>query len=173
MIAIFKILLKVNHNNFPVTSYFFYSKCNSQWENCIGPDEKHLREQADYFEKYFGDTCPSYNPDAKSDPYPGQPFLEDLKQPKPNIYHQNAYIYNLPRPYIHSDNRRVGEDLKAAACLKKARNCRKWTQNGDGVVCDQHIECKGITLEELQEERDKLGPKTCNPDLTGRCEDLE
>ena len=152
--------------------YFSYSKCNSQWENCVGPDEKYLRGQADYFEKYFGDTCPSYNPDAKNDPYPGQPFLKDLEQPKPKIYHQNNYIYNPPRPYIHSGNRRAGELLKAAACLR-AKNCRKKKNSGNVVVCDENIKCKGLTMEELQEERDKIPAKSCdtNSPLTNRCDE--
>ena len=166
-------IYKVNQNDLSETLYLFYSKCNSQWENCIGPDEKFLRGKTDYYKKYYGDTCPSYNPDDESDPYPGQPFVEEEEQPivdnylppSTNSYHQNAYIYNPPQSYSYPHNRRQGEEVKAAA-----NNCRKWTNNGDVAVCDENIEIRNKAIEELNEMRDNLGPIACDPG-DDRCDD--
>ena len=153
-----------------MTSCLFYSKCNSQWENCIGPDEKYLRKQADYFEKYFGDTCPSYNPDDKSDSYPGQPFIEDTEKSKPKNYHQNTYIYNPPNPYVPSGNRRkddTGETLRLTkTALELGINCRK---HKNVAVCGKNYEMKGVPKEEISET--KVGPIGCNivEDKCGDC----
>ena len=158
---------KVNQKDLSATLSLFYSKCNSQWENCIGPDEKFLRGKTDYYKKYYGDTCPSYNPNDESDPYPGQPFFEEEEQPKTdsylppstNSYHQDAYIYNPPQSYSYPHNRRQGEEVQAAT-----NNCRKWTNNGNSVVCDENIEIRNTSIEELNEIRDNLGPMALNPE---------
>ena len=59
------------------------------------------------------------------------------------------------------------EQLKLAAV-----NCRQFTNDGDGVVCDDNTAIHAITIEEMSEttneeegeNRDDLGPIVCNPE---------
>ena len=132
--------------------YLLYSKCNSQWENCIGPDEKYLRG-TDYYRQLHGNTCPSYNPNVESDPYPGQPFFEDEEQPKADnylppktsSYNENKYIYNPLHTYIPSDNRRQEKIF----IKQKGQHCRLWKNMGNKVTCDGSIEYREGTYTEI------------------------
>ena len=120
------------------------------------------------------DTCPSYNPDDKSDPYPGQPFLEDVEQPKTKSYDQNTYIYNPPHPYIHSDNRRqspAGETLElTASAVPMGLTCRVHTKNADVAQCDENYQAKGVPEEEISET--DVPSIACNK-VTDNCDDSE
>ena len=97
-----------------------------------------MREKTDYYKNI--DTCPSYNPDERFDPYPGQPFFKDVENPKANSYHPNLYIYNPPTPYVHSDNRRDGDGSVKAS----TGTFRHWINNGDVSVGDESIEIRNI-----------------------------
>ena len=149
-------MTNINPKILIVPLHFFCSKCNSQWENCLGPDENYLREETDYYGNI--DTCPSYNPDERSDSYPGQPFFDDVENTKTNSYPPNPYIYNPPVPYVHSDNRRVGEATKAST-----GTCRHWINNGDGYVCDENIEIRTAAGKVVKANL----PLPCNPQRDG------
>ena len=164
---------KVNHSTLLVQFYILYSKCNSQWENCIGPDEKYLRG-TDYYGQLHGNTCPFYNPNVKSDPYPGQPFFDDEEQPKANsylppksnIYNENKYICNPLHTYSQSYNRRQETILIKESA--KGQVCRLWTNMGNKVVCDGNIEYREGTYTEIVATH---APIANNNDLSGRGDD--
>ena len=60
-----------------------------------------------------------------------------------------------------------------------AVNCRKFTNVGDVVVCDDNTEIPAITIEEMSEttteeegeNKDDLGPIVCNPEDENCSED--
>ena len=119
-----------------------------------------MREETDYYRNT--ETCPHYYPGDENDPYPGQPFFENVKQPKTNHYSHNLDTYSSPidtynpphpiyiQPYpnIHSNNRRQGEQIKAAN-----KNCRRMTNKGNEARCDGNIEIRNESLEKLDQIR--------------------
>ena len=42
--------------------------------------------------------------------------------------------------------------------------CKQWASNGDVAVCDEYVEIRQTSIEELNEMRDDLGPLACDPD---------
>ena len=130
-----------------ILSNLFHSKCDSEWDDCIEADEKYLREKTDYYEKYYGDTCPVYSPGSQDDPYPGQPIVENQPKPQPqykysNYHPSNQYHYtnhNTLRGVISHATRRQ-EETKSTGT-----NCRVYQgQKGERVRCDTNIEIRNV-----------------------------
>ena len=53
-----------------------------------------MREETNYYRN--SDLCPHYYPGDENDPYPGQPFFEDVEKPKTYHYSHNLHAYNAP-----------------------------------------------------------------------------
>ena len=45
-----------------------------------------------------------------------------------------------------------------------AIKCRKWTNDGSVAVCDENIEIRNQPIEEINQNRDNLGPIACTPE---------
>ena len=101
-----------------------------------------MREETDYYRNT--DRCPHYYPGDESDPYPGQPFFENVEQHKTNHYSQYQ------------------EQTKAANT-----NCRRMTNKGNERRCDGNFEVRNQFLEQLDQIRVACGNDRCDfSDLT-------
>jgi hypothetical protein len=68
-----------------------FSKCDSEWRDCVQADEEYLRGKTDYYLNNFADQCPAYDPNSTDDPYPGQP-VQAKRQKYPDSL-LNSYQY--------------------------------------------------------------------------------
>ena len=131
-----------------------------------------MREETNYYKNI--ETCPHYYPGDENDPYPGQPKTNHYSQnhpphpishhsynpPQPIIHHSYNPphpIYIQPYPNIHSNNRRQGEQIKAAN-----KNCRRMTNKGNEARCDGNIEIRNESLEQLDQIRVACGNGRCD-----------
>lgn len=74
------------------------------------------------------------------------------------VYDKNCD--NKPPFTLCSITKPFGRTFKS--CLYE--KCKKWTTNGDVAVCDEYVEIRQTSIEELNEMRDDLGPLACDPD---------
>ena len=147
------------------------SKCESEWDDCIKEDERYLREKTDYYERFYGDTCPSYSPDDEDDPYPGQPFVENRQKPPPSYgYNQHEYNkYRFDNNQYHQHATRRQEDVK----VQDGSNCRVYTgPKGERVRCDTNIEIRNAEYEDVRNiDVAPYDPCADGQDTSGLCFD--
>ena len=112
-----------------------------------------MREKTDYYTKFYGDTCPTYNPDSQDDPYPGQPFVQ--KNQQNNNYDQYNHYNAYPQYNYQHANRRQEE------VIATEQNCRVYTagDRGERVRCDTNIERRNVDYETAR----NIDPGELNP----------
>ena len=66
--------------------FFIFSKCDSEWRDCIEEDENYLRQNTDYYFHNYADQCPAYDKNSPFDPYPGQPVVPNTVPDFPDFF---------------------------------------------------------------------------------------
>lgn len=142
--------------------------------------KKYLREKTDYYERFYGDTCPSYSPDSQDDPYPGQPFVESREQSlqqnlyKPQPKPQQNYGYDQHQyDKINYNNNQHATRRQEDTRAQDGTNCRVYSgTKGERVRCDRNIEIRDADYEEVRNVNAvPYDPCAVGQDTSGLCFD--